>query len=125
MVKNQTTFEYYGLDINKNFLQAPKCECGCGGYAGIVLETDQDVSDFVYTMLDEYECNHCGIFVLKKNNDILMGLKLDGEIKCYAGEKSGQDKNDKIFADIQKELDLHAYGLLEQISDDTYKIIME
>jgi hypothetical protein len=125
MTKNKITFKYCGLDVEKNFLQAPKCNCGCGGYMGIVLETDQDVCNFIHNMLDECECNHCGIFALKKNNDVLMGLKLDGEIKCYVGENDSQGTNDKIFADIQKDLELHTYGLLEQINDDTYSIIME
>ena len=123
MNKTKTTFEFYGLDKENNFLQAPKCECGCGGYAGLILETDNDVCSFIHTMLEEHDCEHCGIFAFKKNGvDMLMGLKLDGEIKCYKGQVDGVEGS---LVDIQNKLKLHCYGILEQVDNDLYSIVMD
>ena len=35
-------FGIYGLDKEKNFLQAPVCECGCGGKAVLLLKDEKE-----------------------------------------------------------------------------------
>ena len=55
--KPNITFEKCGLNIEKNFLQAPICECGCGGKASIVLNSQSDVSQF---------CGSCYLERVKK-----------------------------------------------------------
>lgn len=123
MKKTKITFKTCGLNSKNNFLQAPVCECGCGEYANLVLETDDDVFGFMHSMLEEHDCEHCGIFAFKQNGkDVLMGLKLSGEIKCYKAKVDGGVK--ESLSDIQKELQLHCYGLLEQVGDDLYSIVM-
>lgn len=124
MKNNKMTFKFYGLDAENNFLQAPICECGCGQYANLVLETDDDVFGFMYAMLEEHECLHCGIFAFKQNGEhVLIGLKLDGEIQCYIAKINGDIKDSLI--DIQDDLQLHCYGLLEQVDDNLWSIVMD
>ena len=124
MAKTKITFELCGLDSENNFLQAPICECGCGEYAGLVLETDDDVCSFMHTMLEEHDCEHCGIFAFNQNGtDMLMGLKLSGEIKCYKGGVEGGIEGSLV--DIQNELQLHCYGILEQVEENLYGIVMD
>ena len=124
MKKNKITFKICGLNSKNNFLQAPICECGCGEYANLVLETDNDVYGFMHTMLEEHDCEHCGIFAFKKDyEEMLMGLKLSGEIKCYKAKIEGEVK--KSLIDIQDTLQLHCYGLLEQVGDGLYSIVMD
>ena len=31
-------FGAYGLDKEKNFMQAPTCECGCGGKSVLLID---------------------------------------------------------------------------------------
>ena len=124
MNNTKLTFKLCGLNSGNNFLQAPKCECGCGEYANLVLETDDDVCGFMHTMLEEHDCEHCGIFAFKQNGvDMLMGLKLDGEIKCYKVQVQGGVEGSLI--DIQNELQLHCYGILEQVGGNLYSIVMD
>ena len=52
-----------------------------------------------------------------------MGLKLDGEIQCYNIRVNGGAKNSLV--EIQDELQLHCYGLLEQVEDNLYRIVMD
>ena len=61
MKNSNMTFKFYGLDATNNFLQAPICGCGCGEYANLILETDSDVCGFMHVMLEEHDCDHCGI----------------------------------------------------------------
>lgn len=122
----KTTFEYCGLDKENNFLQAPICPCGCGEYANIILKSDEDVFGFMYTMLEENECDHCAIFALKDNNHILLGMKIDGEIVCYTAKNNSFEHGyEDIFTGLQDKFEFHCYGLLEQVDEESYRIIME
>lgn len=127
MKNEKVTFKLVGLNKKNNFLQAPICECGCGQYANLVLKDDDEVCSFMHTMLEEHECEHCGIFVIKDDKHILMGLKLDGETKCYHANAESDNATDykNIFKGTQKILKLHCYGLLEQVGEDLYRIVMD
>ena len=118
----KSTFAYYGLDKSKNFLEAPVCECGCGSRANIILETDDDICGFMHTMLEEWDCDHCAIFTVKNNDEVLMGVKLSDGIKCY---KCKADGHRNLFKDIQDDFGSHCYGILEQADETSYKILMD
>lgn len=125
-----STFASYGLDIECNMLQAPKCECGCGQYANLVLEDDTDINGFMVTMLEEFDCEHCGIFAVKTDGDVWMGLKIGGETHCYVAEaidgyEVTKAEIQESIATMQKELQLHCYGLIEQVGDNLYSIVMD
>ena len=121
-IPHKSTFAYYGLDKSKNFLEAPICPCGCGQYANVILESYDDICGFMHTMLDEWDCNHCAIFTVKNGDEVLMGVKLSDGIKCY---KCKADGHRDLFKDIQGDFQFHCYGILEQVDDTSYKIIMD
>ena len=114
------TFASCGLNAKNNFLQAPKCYCGCGGYMNLVLKTKQEVYDFVGAMLSEQDCNHCAIFVLYKGGSATIGVKGEDGITLYGTD----EKAKKTIADMQKKFQFHCYGLLEQVDADSYRIVM-
>lgn len=116
------TFAYYGLDKSKNFLQAPICECGCGHYAHLILKTDNDIYGFMHTMLEEWDCEHCAIFTVKNDNEVLMGIKLSDGIQCY---KCQGDGHRDLFKGIQEDFEFHCYGILEQVDEKSYSILMD
>lgn len=118
----QTTFAYYGLDKTKNFLHAPTCQCGCGRRVNILL-TDKDVPGFIYELLEEYECDCCAIFAVKLDNTVVMGIKIDGDIEVYNCTFDG-DKME-LFEVFQLDMEFHCYGLVEQIGEKEYRIIMD
>lgn len=124
-------FEDCGLDSECNILQAPKCECGCGEYANLVLKTHQDVVDLCYGLLEDQECCHCAIFVMNKDNTVTLGYKTedeDDDIISRVVTLGSPEKTD-TYIDVVKELQnqfrFHCYGLMEQCDDDLYRIIME
>lgn len=123
-VSRRMTFAACGLNAENNFLQAPICTCGCGKYMNIVLKTDQELYDFIGTMLSEYECECCAIFVIGKDGNGIIATKIDGKISIYGVESNGCSMK-KAIADIQNDVQFHCYGLLEQIDEKSYKIVME
>ena len=120
----KTTFASCGLDKRNNMLQAPICPCGCGNYMNLALKTKQDLYDFMGTMLEDHECHHCAIFALLKNGNAVVAIKLEDGIKIYSVEKNGISVK-KAIAEINEGMQFHYYGLLEQIDEESYRIVMD
>ena len=95
------TFEKCGLDVERNFLQAPTCECGCGTKANLVLNTDDDVLDFCGCMCADNECCQCAVFAITKENKLL------GAVKC------GED-NIQLIQSTTNTFDLKDIGLMAE-----------
>lgn len=118
----ETTFAYYGLDKHLNFLQAPICECGCGQYMNVILK-DGDVYGIMHELLEEHDCDYCAIFTVKRDDTAITGVKIDGNIIVYDCKIDGQKK--ELFKAFQEDMEFHCYGLLEQVDEELYRIIME
>lgn len=121
-MKTTTTFHSCGLNAKHNQLQAQICPCGCGHYANLVLKNTKEVADFIGAMLFELECEHCAIFAIMQDGNLIFGQKTDEDIVCYHLKT---DNVKKEIADMQKTFKFHCYGLLEQVDDELYAIIMD
>lgn len=115
------TFEKCGLDIEKNFMQAPVCECGCGGKASIVLNDQSDVSQFCGQMCAENDCNQCAVFVINKDNSLIGAIKLGNDIQIIGSTGSLDDY--ETLGEIADEFELHCYGLICWIKDNLYYVV--
>ncbi len=113
----------FGLDPEYNMLCAPACECGCGGKVNILLEDDDDLLDFCYTMVDIQECNYCVVFAINEKNKLIAAVKIDGEIECVGSDGTIEDYTDigLMFDDLE----LHQYGIIVNVGDGEYKILEE
>ena len=121
IMKTTTTFQSCGLDIKYNIFNAPK---------GFIFETDQDVVDFMYTILEAIKYNYVGIFAITQDNRIIVGHKSEDEIQCGVAEaeegiETSKDKVENIIARCQEEMGYSCYGLLEQVDDNIYAIVMD
>lgn len=129
------TFGALGLDITKNFLEAPKAE------GKKYFMRTEDIKQTSGDILMEQDFQVGGILVFRKNGDVLFTLK------------HGQEENDILFCSLdmsndplnkcgqvlqeslqtmEKELgmeagylDLKHCGILVEIAKDTYKVIEE
>ena len=121
-MKTTLTSRSCGLNRNHNQLQAQICLYGCGHYMDLVLKDDNDVAGFIYSMLAEFECEHCAIFAIKQNGSLIFGQKTDEDIICYHLRTNNAKKE---IADMQKMFNFHCYVLLQQTGDESYAIIMD
>ena len=125
-VVRKLSFEDCGLDIDCNFLDAPLCTCGCGNYMNLVLEDKQEVADFMYSMLNECDCNYCAIFALMRDNTLILGSKFDDGTKVVHIQDKNKGLNIDLVRELQDEFGFHCYGLIEQLEDGTsFRIVME
>lgn len=124
---NNVTFDMCGLDIEKNFLHAPLCECGCGGYCDICAY-DDEIADVCANLADVNDCDYCGVFAITSKNECIFALKMyddeEDDIMTTVFRKE-LDDGYKSIGEIADKLQLHCYGLLVCKGNGTYKIVME
>ena len=116
-------FGAYGLDKNKNFLQAPLCECGCGEKMSLVLEDIKDLFQFMNVMLIANDCNHCGIFAYAFDGSMYTALKVDNETDDSVLFFQIKESDLGFFREWDDELELHCYGLIIETQRGLWKII--
>ena len=116
-------FTAYGLDKDKNFLQSPLCECGCGEKMSLVLEDIKDLFQFMYAMLMENDCNHCGIFAYAFDGSMYTALKVENETDDPILFFQIEESDLGYFREWDDELELHCYGLIIETRKGLWKII--
>ena len=103
-------------------MQAPTCECGCGGKSVLLIDNQKDLFRFMYDVLMENECNHCAIFSLAFDDTMIAALKVDNKtddpVLFFA-----QEENMAFFKEWDDELELHCYGLMVESQLGEWKII--
>lgn len=124
---NDITFNICGLDIEKNILQVPLCECSCGNYMDICI-SDDELADICANLVEINNCNHCGVFAITSNNDCVFAIKMFDEetedivITTYQKDGIIDYINIGYIAD---ELKLHCYGLLVCKEPGLYRVVMK
>ena len=116
------SFNAYGLDNKKNFMQAPTCECGCGEKASILLRDTKELFQFMFDVLMENECNHCAIFAHAFDGNMYAALKVenkDDEPVMFFEQKG----NMNFFKDWDDIVEFHCYGLIIETKRGEWKII--
>lgn len=113
----------FGLDPEYNMLCAPVCKCGCGEKMNVLLESDDDIYDFCYELVDTQDCNYCVAFAINEKNEMLGAIKYDGEIHCI--ESSDVVECYVDIGNMFGELGLHQYGIIVNVGDGEYKILEE
>lgn len=119
--KPDITFGKCGLDIERNFIQAPLCECGCGGKASIALNSQSDVSRFCGQMCAENDCNQCAVFAINKDNSFIGAIKFGDDIQIIGS--TGFLDDYETLGEIADEFELHCYGLICWIDDNLYDVV--
>lgn len=117
------TFHMCGLDKKKNFLESPKCECGCGGKTYIILNSKEEITNLAWQLVSDNDCNCCAVFVILKDNSMVFAYRHGediGDISVYETNKIDDYSDIGLMAD---ELGLHCYGLICHVKENQYSII--
>ena len=113
----------FGLNSEYNMLCAPVCKCGCGEKMNVLLESDDDIYDFCYELVDIQDCNYCVAFAINEKNEMLGAIKYDGEIHCIKLKNISEDYLQ--VGGMFNDLELHQYGIIVCVGDGEYKILEE
>lgn len=120
---NMFTFAKCGLDIHRNFLQAPECQCGCGAKCLLLMKDRQDVVDTCASLLCDMDCLQCGIFVIMKNGDIILTYRDGDELRSLTATLPVGNCDFASIGSFAVELKLHLYGLMVEENPGEYLII--
>lgn len=130
-MNRKLTLKDLGAENCINLLQPVRCECGCGGYGQIILETEQDVVDLAGTFLGDEDCEHAYIFAL--TNGGICGAFTDEEgvhafsMASLNGDDLKMDFDEQIeFVKYMiREIEPHCIGVMQHTEDNRYRIVME
>lgn len=66
-MNKKLTLKDLGADNCINLLQPIKCDCGCGGYAEMIIKDEEDYNVFTVagSLLSETDCNNAWIFIME------------------------------------------------------------
>ena len=121
---NKLTIQDLNLGLTQrmskyNFILKPiECECGCGGYGSIILDTEEDIFGLMFNILSDEECCMIGAFAIQDKGFIGM-LKVDDEYTTIKGED---------YMEISKlcnELKLHCLAIWQQDSEYSYRVVTD
>lgn len=115
-------FAAYGLTKEKNFLQAPICECGCGGKCNLLLDDKEALFGAATELLLSYDCNCCAIFAHAFDEN-MYGIIKAGKYVETPIVISAKEPNMKFFQTFDNVIHLHCYGLLIETKRGEWKII--
>ena len=120
------TFDMCGLDVEKNMLFSPLCECGCGKKMDLCLETVDDIEDFCAAIVSDSDCKCCACFAISCDNEIYCAVRYGETI--YQAHTDTLDYIEHLKYSIGRmvrELDLHCYGLIVEKEPGVWKIVEE
>lgn len=122
-------FAGYGLNKFKNFMQAPICDCGCGGTCEILLNDNKELFGFMNEMLLDNDCDCCAVFAHSYDGKMFAAIKCIGEDMDLDEEETpvkflGVDEDYlEFFQELDGEIGLHCYGLIIETKKGKWKII--
>ena len=122
------SFAGYGLNKFKNFLQAPVCECGCGGKGSILLKNREDLFGLMHTLLMDNECDCCAIFAHAFDGNMYTAIKCKSNETIDIDETpinffGAKDDYLEFFQEWDGEVGFHCYGLLIESKKVEWKVI--
>lgn len=117
------SFSGYGLNKYKNFLQSPKCDCGCNSAVQLLINDKKQLFALMNDLLLDNECNYCAIFAHLYNEEMIAAVKYfteedNEEVKIF----STKDNID-FFQEFDGEINFHCYGLLIEVAKGKFEII--
>lgn len=127
------TLKDLGAEKCTNLLQPMKCECGCGGYANLIIKDEEDYNVFTVagSLLEETNCNHAWIFIIE-NWAISGACTTDDGIQYFSTANSENkepiiDFNEQVelVKSIIKDVQPHCIGLLQITEDGSFRVVTD
>lgn len=132
------TLKDLGADKCINLLQPVRCDCGCGGYAEMIIKDEEDYNVFTVagSLLSETDCNNAWIFIMEywaisgayttedeNGNHCIRYFSTANT----ANEKPLTDFNERVefVKDIIKDVKPHCIGVLQQTETGNFRVVAD
>lgn len=117
------TFHMCGLDKEKNFLESPQCECGCGGKGYLIINNKEDATDLAWQLVADNDCNCCAVFVILEDNSMVFAYRHGEGVDNISVYKTNKTEDYSDIGSVADELGLHCYGLITHVKGNQYSIV--
>lgn len=116
-----------------NLLQPMKCECGCGGYANLIIKDEEDYNVFTVagSLLAETDCNNAWVFVIE-SWAVSGACTSDDGIKYFSTAIPENkepiidfDEQVKVVKSIIKDVQPHCIGVLQITEDGSFRVVTD
>lgn len=136
-MNRKLTLKDLGAENCINLLQPIRCECGCGGYANMIIKDEKDYNVFTVagSLLADTDCCHAWIFVIEDwavsgayttEND-------DGEqiIQFFSTAVAENEPNIdfehwvEFTKSMIEDIEPHCVGILQHTGDGTFRVVTD
>lgn len=128
---SKLTFKDFGVDVKNNILDIPKCE-EHDEYCVLKFENEEEIRDSICRHVCTSGKYPCGVAVLRKNNQVLIGYSDKEKISefCrfqnYGIKDAPKDQQYLSVGELlTKTYQLSNYGIMVELEDSFYQAIME
>jgi hypothetical protein len=115
------TFKSCGLNIKYNLFKSA-LDFHMPGEDATIINVARDICRYIYAILGHEIRDNCVVFALNNNGTMIYGAKIAGDINIY--EYDGPNPMGAI-AYFYKQGQYKYCGLLTQLNDDLYTIIVD
>lgn len=130
-MNKKLTLKDLGAENCINLLQPMKCECGCGGYANLIIKDEEDYNVFTVagSLLSDTDCEHAWIFILE--DWIVSGAcTTENGIQYFstAGKRepfTSIGEQVEFVKGIVRDVQPHCIGVLQQTENGTFRVITD
>lgn len=125
------TLRDLGAEKCINLLKPIKCECGCGGYANMIIKDEEDYNVFTVagSLLSDTDCEHAWIFILE--NWIVSGAcTTENGIQYFstAGKREpfvNLEEQVEFVKGLIEDIQPHCIGVLQQTENGTFRVVTD
>lgn len=125
------TLKDLGAENCTNLLKPIKCECGCGGYANMIIKDEEDYNVFTVagSLLSDTDCEHAWIFILE--DWIVSGaFTTERGIRYFSTAETR-----KPFANLKEQVEFirglikdiqpHCIGVLQKTRNGIFRVVTD
>lgn len=130
-MNRKLTLKDLGAENCINLLKPVRCDCGCGGYANMVIKDEEDYNVFTVagSLLSETDCEHAWIFILE--DWIVSGACTTDEGIRYFSTAGTREPFTSLEEQIEfvrgliEDIQPHMIGVLQHTKDNCFRVVTE
>lgn len=130
-MNKKLTLKDLGAEKCINLLKPMKCECGCGGYANLIIKDEEDYNVFTVagSLLSDTDCEHAWIFILE--DWIVSGAcTTENGIQYFstAGKREpfvNLEEQVEFVKGLIEDIQPHCIGVLQQTENGTFRVVTD